>query len=81
MNTSNPTRWAVAVAIVASGMMTAACGTGTTTTERSPVEASIYPPADVPEVRPDAAAADAVEHRAAHNEENLRHAGRWFGTP
>ena len=80
MNTSNPTRWAVAVAIVASGMMTAACGTGTTATDPPPAEASIYPPADVPEVRPDAASAAAVEHRAAHNEENLRRAGRWFAT-
>lgn len=81
MNTSKPARWAIAVAIVAGGMMTAACGTDTTATERPEAEASINSPADAPEVRPDAASVAAAEHRAAHNEENLRRAGRWFGTP
>ena len=81
MNTYNRTRWAVAVAIVAGGLVTAACGTGTTATEPPPVEARIYPPTDVPEVRPGTTSADAAGSRAAHNEENLRRAGRWSGTP
>ena len=44
------------VAIVASVTMTAACGTDTTSPTppaNAPVEARIYPPTDVPEVRPD----------------------------
>jgi len=76
--TARSTRWAVTAAMVAGVMMTAACGTDTTSPAppaNAPVEARIYPPTDVPEVRPAATSADAAERRAAQNEEKQRRAG------
>jgi hypothetical protein len=75
--TANSTRWAVTAAMVAGVMITAACGTDTTspTPANPPVQARIYPPTDVPEVRPGFMSADAAERRMAQNEEKLRRAG------
>ncbi len=76
--TASSTRWAVAAAVVAGVMMTAACGTDTTSPTvpaNAPVQARIYPPTDVPEVRPGFMSADAAERRMAQNEVKLRRVG------
>lgn len=77
MNTYKSARWAVTVAMVAGVMLTAACGTDTTSPAppaNPPAEARIYPPTDVPEVRPGFISADAAERHFAQNEEKQRRA-------
>ena len=77
--TANSTRWAATVTVVAGVMLAAACGTDTTSPTpqaNAPVEARIYPPTDVPEVRPGSISAETAELRAAQNEEKLLAAGR-----
>jgi len=65
----------IAVLAVAS---IAACGTDTTSPTppaNAPVEARIYPPTNVPEVRLGPTSADAAERRMAQNEEKQHRAG------
>ena len=83
MNTYISTRWALPLALVA-GAMTAACGADTASPEspaNPPVVARIYPPTDVPDIRPGATPAGLAESRLAQHEEKLRRAGGLPGMP
>jgi len=86
MNTNSTTRQhrsfirigIATVAIAASVTMTAAWGSDSTSPTQpaiAPVEARIYPPTDVPEVRYGSDGADAAARRVAQNEEKQAHAG------
>ena len=84
MTTFKSTRWALPLVLVAAAL-TAACGTDTTTTE-SPANPAIeapriYPPTDVPDIRPGPTAADLSEGGLAQHEEKLHRAGGLPGMP
>ena len=59
-------------------MLTGACGTdkaASETPENPPVEARIYPPTDVPDVRPSSTPPGATDGLAVQDEKSLRGLG------